>query len=278
MIPEAGITGDRGQALPEGDVHIWETQLAPVPGDLWQQMLSRDELQRLNQLRTESGRERFIGRRIFRRVVLAYYTGLPPHKLVFEANSWGKPVLAAQAAGGRLEFSAASSRHVALLAVARNMPIGADLEYIDAGFDFLSVLKNLCCDDDLQQFSRLPATVQGAAFFHRWTELESYGKAAGQGLSAPSPEKFPEWRWPGSLPAMARKIHAPDGTDWWLHSLNLHSRKYCAALCCRGQAGRLKYFRLTAAADSANAMIADECLLLSTPYLQFRVSPGTPGS
>lgn len=272
MLPGASVMGDATSLLPEGEVHIWETQLDSIPREMWRLILSSDEVRVLHRLRTESVRDRFVGRRIFRRAILALYTGLAPQNLVFATNPWGKPVLASGNAGAKLEFSTASSRGVALLAVTGNMPAGVDLEYIDAGFDFLPLLEGQCDSADLLRLSRLPADVQRTAFFQRWTQLESYGKAVGQGLSAPWPLQFPDWRRAGGPAGITAVLQGHDGIDWWLHSLNLDSEGYCAALCSRVPPRRLKYFCLKAVADSRTATDESSFLLRCTPHMQFRVS------
>lgn len=272
MLPGASVMRDETSLLPDDEVHIWETHLDSIPRELWRLILSSDEVRVLHRLRTELVRDRFVGRRIFRRAVLAFYTSLAPQNLVFATNAWGKPVLASGNAGAKLEFSTASSRDVALLAVTGNMPAGVDLEYIDAGFDFLPLLEGQCSEADLQRLSRLPADVQRTAFFQRWTELESYGKAVGQGLSVAWPLQFPDWRPAGGPVERTAVVQGHDGIDWWLRSLNLHSEGYCAALCCRVPPRRIKYFCLQAVADPRTATEESRFLLRFTPDVQFRVS------
>jgi len=102
--------------------------------------LSEDEVVRASRFRFDPDRIRWIRARSSLRLILAGYEGGDPAELVFRYGKHGKPALLA-ATG--LEFNLSHSGDWAMVAVARSVPVGVDIERIRANVDMAALLRRL---------------------------------------------------------------------------------------------------------------------------------------
>jgi 4'-phosphopantetheinyl transferase len=119
------------------------------------------------------------------REILSRYFQQTPQSLVYSTNKNGKPGVQAGAprkADWRFNFT--HSRDLALLAVARGVNVGIDVEWVLKPMpDIYEVLKVVCRPAEVRDFRDLPKGWQQQAFFKLWTIKEAYLKALGTGLS-----------------------------------------------------------------------------------------------
>jgi len=176
-------------------------------------VLDQSERSRAEKFRFELDRLRFIASRIFLRRVLGQHLNCPPAKTQFAPGPNGKPELAGDPQ--RLRFSLSRSVGHSICAVARNIDVGVDLEFVQS-LDYLELVAESMMDSASFAIWQALDTEQRLAFFYRiWTRKESRGKADGSGISL-GPKDI-------SVPIEELKqgdsIRQKEGTDSsWLYS------------------------------------------------------------
>lgn len=170
--------------LVEGTVHVWRAPL-DLPSERLATLLallSEDEHKRAGRFVREQDRQRFIAARGYLRRLLSRYLQYLPEQLVFTYNEYGKPALAG---ASELTFNLAHSEGLALYAVARQQPLGIDVEAIQATVEFEALLPRIASEAERRLWQTLPPALQPLAFFQLWTRKEAVIKALGMGLSFP---------------------------------------------------------------------------------------------
>lgn len=171
--------------LPDGEIHVRFarlSQLAEIPENS-SQVLSADERARARRFHFERDRRAFVMRRILLRRILASYLGVCPQEIVLAFEYWGRPVLKGDWGNNIVRFSASGSRDWIMLAFARAVEIGVDIEQIRdfSGMEIIS--KQFFTQREAHSLRALPLSDQTSAFFHCWTCKEAVLKAIGYGLS-----------------------------------------------------------------------------------------------
>lgn len=148
-------------ALPElepGEVHLlWCAAPEPRPG----------------------GRSAWLDQHL--RACLADYAGLPAATLRFGREARGRPFLA-QSRWPDLQFNLSDTVGGCLLAIARGLRIGLDLERADRSMPALRLARRYFAATEAESLARLPADQQACAFVYAWTAKEAACKATGSGL------------------------------------------------------------------------------------------------
>jgi 4'-phosphopantetheinyl transferase len=161
-----------------GEIHLWRAELnAPSAAD-WS-LLSPEEQQRAARFRFDLHRARFVRAHAITRLILASYTGIPPHQLQIEVNRFGKPFLA-----NAVRFNLSHSGGLMLLGVTAGLEIGVDVEIHAEDLDWRQIAANYFSPREI-------AIIEGptqdgarqAEFYRLWTLKEAYLKASGQGLA-----------------------------------------------------------------------------------------------
>jgi 4'-phosphopantetheinyl transferase len=147
-------------------VELWTIPLTRE----WPTHLSEDEVARANRFRFEGDRIRWIRARSSLRVILSRYVGSDPADLVFCYGKRGKPALVA-ATG--IEFNLSHAGDWAMVAVARSVPVGVDIEQMRANVDMAALLRRLG-ETDLPQAE--------PELYRAWTRREARTKAEGRAL------------------------------------------------------------------------------------------------
>jgi 4'-phosphopantetheinyl transferase len=221
--------------LPFDQVHVWRLNL-DLPeasiDDLWK-TLSADEQQRTNRYRFERDRRWFIARRGRVRHILGEYLASDPASLKFSYNRYGKPALQMESQRW-LSFNSSHSLGLALLACARQVDIGVDLEYRRENINFLDLAKKFFSTKEVAELRLLSMASLSQAFFLCWTRKEAFIKASGEGLSMPL-DAFDVSVMPGEparLLGTRQGLEPPD--QWSLFNLE-PDPEYSAALVVHGQ-------------------------------------------
>ena len=168
-------------------VHVWRIRLDP-PGDQadsWE-LLSDEERRRASRLVLEQHRRRFVAAHSALRRILAGYTARRARELEFTTGEHGKPALATPHGDSRraLEFNLSHSADLALVAVARERPVGVDLERWEREMDHLALATRFF---SLAERASLASLVERRddlvhGFFAAWSRKEAYLKARGEGV------------------------------------------------------------------------------------------------
>lgn len=151
-------------------------------------VLSEDEKVRAARFHFETDRVRWIRAHSALRLILAKFLGAPAPDLRFSVGPHGKPALVES---GGLEFNLSHAGNWAAIAVARNVPVGVDIERMREEVDMASLLRRL-------GETSIPETSE--ELYRAWTRREATSKAAGGAL-------FDRWDHDFGV----RELVAPEG-------------------------------------------------------------------
>jgi 4'-phosphopantetheinyl transferase len=132
--------------------------------------LSEDETARANRFRFEEDRIRWIRARSSLRLILSRYAGDDPARLVFRYGKHGKPALLPFT---DIEFNLSHAGDWAIIAIARSIPVGVDIERMRGNVDMAALLRRLG-ETDLPQAE--------PELYRTWTRREARTKAEGGAL------------------------------------------------------------------------------------------------
>jgi len=114
-------------------------------------------------------------------VLSSYLPGTTPRELRFLADG-GRPELAPPFDASGLVFNLAHTHGLVVLAVARNGPLGIDVENYDKRVP-LEVARRYFSRVESDALQALPGDAQPRRFLRLWTLKESYLKALGTGIA-----------------------------------------------------------------------------------------------
>lgn len=207
--------------LTAGEIHCWRFDLGPGPAGTEAALarwLSADERKRAARYLAPVAGERFRRARGLLRWVLAGYLGRPPAHLAFRYLGQGKPALT----GAELQFNLSHSGDLALLAVARDLPLGIDLERLDSGKQLLAIARRVFPAARCRELEALEGGLRVHGFYQDWTAMEARVKARGDGvfrqLRSGGAADWPVRHWcpvDGYLAALAAP-HLPEEADAWV--------------------------------------------------------------
>jgi 4'-phosphopantetheinyl transferase len=86
-----------------------------------------------------------------------------------------------------LRFNVTHSGTRALIAIARDIDVGIDIEVHRPLGDISGLARMIFCSQDLEHWSSLPSAERMSAFYRAWTRKESVAKAIGCGLALDFP-------------------------------------------------------------------------------------------
>jgi 4'-phosphopantetheinyl transferase len=177
-------------AIKSGELHVWRANLNDVQAhrETLQSVLSLEEVERAERFIFSRDRDQFIISHAFCRNVLSRYLGINPERLSFARNSFGKPALLDETDNLNLQFNLTHSGRFAIVAVAKDLRVGVDVECIRKDFPGLEVARRFFSPVEVQVLISLPEKQLSEAFFRGWTRKEAFIKAVGAGLSIPLDE------------------------------------------------------------------------------------------
>ena len=231
-------------SLPAATIDVWRVPLTAPPAQLAQArtLLTPNERARADRFIFDKHRSRFALGRAAVRQILAAYQQVPPEALQLEYEALGKPRLAGQLPGTGLCFNFSNSHELGLLAVTRDVEVGADLEFHRTLMDMLGLAQRFFCPEELAKLQSLQATAQVEAFFRLWTRKEAFLKAVGKGLTFPLNEV--EVSCLVEEPPAIRRIAGKPAGDWRLTHLD-PATGYVAAIACQRHGDTLRAFSLS---------------------------------
>ena len=171
--------------LAGNEIHVWATTLAVAPPLIgkFESILAPDELARANRFKFPSLRNRYIAGRGALRSILAQYLEMNPAALRFQYLENGKPVFADASAGMGFHFNLAHTSDLALVAVTRIGPVGADVESVRPIKNVDELVARFFSKREDELFRRVATEQKPAAFFNLWTRKEALLKATGEGIT-----------------------------------------------------------------------------------------------
>nr|WP_049621293.1 4'-phosphopantetheinyl transferase superfamily protein [Frateuria defendens] len=181
------------------------------------------------------------------RAVLAAYLDCPPHAVQLTQSEYGRPALAAEH-GGTLDFNWTHSGDQALIALARGIAPGIDLERLRPRPHALDIARRFFHAEEAANLIGLDPAQRDAAFLRLWTAKEAVVKALGRGLA------YGLHRLSIALLPQGLVLRVLDGDDparWQLHELAL-DEAHVAALAWRGGARTVRCWTLAGDGRSAH--------------------------
>ncbi len=164
-------------------LHIFRFPLSrPDDDQLFRQLLSTDELQRLARLVMPDKQNQFLLSRGLLRKILSFYLKKDPASICFKVTLSGKPSLAY--APFPLYFNVSHSDQFGVVAVASTM-VGIDIERIKDRLDFprIGALYFNRAEQDI--LNNYPAHRKRRGFYRLWTNKEARLKMLGCGFIEP---------------------------------------------------------------------------------------------
>ena len=175
--------------------------------------------------------------------LLGMYLDMPAHAVTLIDGEHGRPELA-DPSQRALQFNWSHSGNTALIAVARGVTPGIDLERLRPRAHAMQLAQRFFHPEEVAALAALPASAQEAAFLQLWTSKEAVLKATGRGIA------FGLDRLRLAVAPASPRLIWLDGDDaapWQLHALSAGAG-YIASLAWRGPSRRIAYWTL---ADSA---------------------------
>jgi 4'-phosphopantetheinyl transferase len=167
--------------LHENEVHIWAVSLPKFSASSCWYLLSADEQNRANRFCFETDKIRFTYYRGALRRILGRYLCTSPMSLRFEYDVYGKPKL--REPQTTIEFNVSHSRDIALIALARTLAVGIDVEAVRDDFIVGDIVRLVFSTRELERLQAMPPEEQRLEIFRTWAAKEAYLKANGNGLS-----------------------------------------------------------------------------------------------
>lgn len=223
------------------EVHVWlvvvSDSAAAVPR--LERVLSPDERASAAKLATAELRTRYVVAHGALRSVLARYLAVPPERLTFGRNAYGKPFVAGP---HELRFNLSHAGDLAVIGVCQTRRLGIDVERVRADLDLDRLAAFAFSAPELAAWRRVPPAERPAAFFAAWTRKEAYVKAQGLGLALPL-KSFAVALEPAAEPALVwAEGDAAAPRQWTLHALPV-GPGYAGAVAVEGPAVRARHWR-----------------------------------
>jgi 4'-phosphopantetheinyl transferase len=162
------------------EIHFGSLDVAAGEVERLTLLLSADERARAARFAFARDRRRFVVRRARLREILAAATGMRAERLVYTANSYGKPSMASDG----LRFSTSHSHETWAVALS-DREIGVDVEHHQADLDWRDLADSLFGPAERAALRALPPEDAIRGFFDCWARKEAFVKAIGMGLSYP---------------------------------------------------------------------------------------------
>jgi len=175
------VANEARRLVPARDeVLVWRIDMDNSP--VRREILSDDELARIQRLRAPRERRRIAAARTALRQLLGGALETDPRGLRFVYGPHGKPALCTPN-GGDLHFNLSHSGTIAMVAMSRGRVVGIDVERVRPDFDVEATARRWFSRAEYDGISSLPVSVRRSAFFVVWTRKEALIKARGDGLA-----------------------------------------------------------------------------------------------
>jgi 4'-phosphopantetheinyl transferase len=167
-----------------GQVHLWRIAVDGHDGRTVVGLaadLAPEECQRAARFRSPDDAGRWVRSRAALRSILGGYLGMAPSAVSFALGPKDKPALAG-ADAARLHFNLSHSGDLALVAVAPDREVGADVERIRQGLDELSLARRAFDAEMVGLLESTEPELRTSVFFRLWVRHEARVKCRGTGI------------------------------------------------------------------------------------------------
>ncbi len=188
--------GPPSPLLDDGEVHVWQVELASVPDELGS-LLCDEERARAERILGTRKRVLWFRARAVLRELLGRYLREDPRALKLADGAHGKPKLAVArrssnieclqlgARRGRLSFNLSHSGGLALYAFARAGAVGIDIERPDRRIEAVSIAERVLGPAEARRLEGFDSAHRQREFLRAWVHHEAALKCLGVGLGGP---------------------------------------------------------------------------------------------
>lgn len=225
---------DEIYAFRDREIHVWLAFPGEIgdPGLLsaYRELLSYQELAQCERFYFPRDSHTYLVSRALLRSILSGYTDIPPKRLEFPRNDYGRPEL--QAFSERIpwiSFNVSHTRGLVLCGVVPHQGIGADVEFNARERNFSGISTRFFSGREVEDLSSLQQTEMRYRFFQYWTLKESYIKALGKGLHIPL-QQFDFQISEGSTVGISFQTRVGEDDKQWQFFLFHPGEEYTAAI------------------------------------------------
>lgn len=167
------------------NIHVWKTYLEQSAINIKDsfKILNEEEKNKAQRFRLEKHQQRFIIARSSLKRILSLYLSIPPQKIDFQYNTYGKPQLLENINKINLQFNISHSENIAIYGITCQNLIGVDIEYMRPMSEAENLAKRFFTQKEFVAMSKLSSAEKNREFFKLWTGKEAYLKAIGKGIS-----------------------------------------------------------------------------------------------
>ena len=202
--------------LAEGEVHLWHARLRNLPvmeaesGEAGEENHGISRSDRIRQLR--------MGQKFVFRLLLGAYLEIPGRDVVTVRGPAGKPLLAPPLARSGITFNLSHAGDRLAIAVARQMPVGIDVENPDREVRWQKLARRWFSRNEAEWLETLEAQAARAEFLRLWTVREAMIKAMGATIAGHISQVLPRPGAPGRIDSLPADW--PEAKSWTLHELD----------------------------------------------------------
>ena len=184
LIPQTWSLPGQQFSLAPGQITVWKF----VPAELlkysaqFEKLLSSHERQRLERFADEAARREFVVCRGVLHWLLAVLSGEELSALQVREDSLGKPYLEAEAHTHQLEFNIAHTDELCLIACARELALGVDVERVQPLPELNAMTQKYLAPREKALWDNASSSQKTELFFRFWSAKEALLKAFGSGL------------------------------------------------------------------------------------------------
>ncbi|HEX6939792.1 MAG TPA: 4'-phosphopantetheinyl transferase superfamily protein [Longimicrobiales bacterium] len=230
--------------LAEGTVHMWYAPLDadPTAHARLERVITPEERARAARLRDPVAARRFAAARGFLRTLLGAYLDRPADAVRILVDRAGKPRLPSPAPLD-VRFNVSHSGGHALVAVARGIEVGVDIECEAPRGPVDRLARRVLAARERRMLERLDGADRLRAFLAIWTRKEALVKAIGCGVFGTPLHALDL----GAGEDGGWLVHRDPatGTQWALRSIRPPVPGYTAAVAVQGSPADVRCYRLT---------------------------------
>jgi 4'-phosphopantetheinyl transferase len=169
------------------EVDIWRVRTSGTTVRLRDvdKLLPADELERASRFHFERDRTRYIAAHIALHRIIRRYVRLEAAPISFPTMPDGKPFIEHSLNPSRISFNLSHSEDFALIAIARNVDLGVDIEKHRGNIEYAEISRRFFTGAECRWLDALPEPQRIRGFFRLWAAKEAFLKAVGTGLATP---------------------------------------------------------------------------------------------
>jgi len=208
-----------------------ERSLAPELLAAYDALLSSEERERRDRLRSAAARHRFVAARALVRTTLSRFAGVEPADWAFTTTDHGRPEVHHPELAGRLRFNLSHTRGLVACGVTWERELGIDVEDAARKTRPLALARRFFAPAEVADIEAAGAE-RHERFLAYWTLKEAYLKARGLGLRIPLAQVAFALEAPGR-PRAAFGPRVEDDPSSWQFALERPSPRHLLAVAVR---------------------------------------------